>query len=133
MVESTWRAHCAIACSRAAVCVLPCHCCSYKGVWAANPRAPGAKGTSDRYIPDLVTGYPSSVKNYSTVPTAATAYRKILAAQPDHSVHIAAIGITTNMRDLVESTPDASSPLNGHDLIALKVSTMSETQVANKP
>jgi hypothetical protein len=94
---------------------------AYKGLWAANPRAPGAKGTSDRYIPDLVKGYPSPVKNYSTVPSAAAAYRKILAAQPDNSVHIAAIGITTNMRDLVASQPDSASLLNGHDLIAQKV------------
>eukprot|EP01047_Picozoa_sp_COSAG01_P065208 COSAG01_NODE_8768_length_2665_cov_25.306703_2_plen_296_part_00 len=94
---------------------------AYKGAWAENPRAPGAKGTADKYIPDLVNGFPSPVKDYSTVPTAVQAYRQVLAAQPDHSVHIAAIGITTNMRDLVQSQPDSFSPLNGHDLIAKKV------------
>lgn len=45
----------------------------------------------------------------------------MLAAQPDGSVTIASIGITTNMRDLVLSPPDAHSPLNGSELIAFKV------------
>ena len=94
---------------------------AYKGAWAKNPRAPGAKGVADKYIPDLVNGFPSPVKDYSTVPTAVETYRKVLSAQPDHSVHIAAIGITTNMRDLVQSQPDKYSSLNGHDLIAQKV------------
>jgi len=36
-------------------------------------------------------------------------------------VRIASIGITTNMRDLVQSKPDSYSPLSGADLIAQKV------------
>eukprot|EP00928_Gymnodinium_smaydae_P053663 TRINITY_DN3759_c0_g3_i3.p1 TRINITY_DN3759_c0_g3~~TRINITY_DN3759_c0_g3_i3.p1 ORF type:complete len:560 (-),score=31.26 TRINITY_DN3759_c0_g3_i3:351-1985(-) len=94
---------------------------AYKGEWAANPRAPGAKGTADRYIPDLVDNYPSPIKNYDQVHDAVSVYRKALAESPDGSVHIASIGITTNMRDLVQSKPDQYSELNGHDLIAKKV------------
>ena len=85
---------------------------AYKGAWAKNPRAPGAKGVADKYIPDLVNGFPSPVKDYSTVPTAVQAYRQVLAAQPDHSVHIAAIGITTNMRDLVQSQPELAASMH---------------------
>lgn len=135
---------------------------SYKGPWARNPNAPGAKGSADRYISDLVEHYPSPVKNYSQVrttvlrpfiiaptqclsrlrsacqrllnmldyttairaskvPDAVSVYRKALAGQADNSVAIASIGITTNMRDLVLSSPDQYSKLNGHDLVAQKV------------
>ena len=54
---------------------------AYKGPWAANPRAPGAKGTADKYVPDLVGNYPSPVKNSSQVPTATEVYRRVLAAR----------------------------------------------------
>lgn len=92
---------------------------AYKGPWARDPNA--GKGTADRYVSDLVANYPSPIKNSSQVPSAVAVYRRVLAAQPDRSVAIAAIGITTNMRDLVLSGPDASSPLNGSALIAQKV------------
>jgi hypothetical protein len=92
---------------------------AYKGAWARDPNA--GKGTADKYLSDLDGNYPSFIKNSSQVPTPAEVYRKVLAAQPDGSVHIASIGIPTNMRDLVQSGPDKYSPLNGHDLIAQKV------------
>jgi len=92
---------------------------AYKGVWARNPTA--GKGTADRYVSDLVDHYPSTIKNSSQVLDAVSAYRKVLAAQPDHSVHIASIGITTNMRDLIQSKPDRYSPLDGRALVKLKV------------
>eukprot|EP00039_Didymoeca_costata_P014589 m.237248 g.237248 ORF g.237248 m.237248 type:complete len:515 (+) comp16055_c1_seq3:155-1699(+) len=92
---------------------------AYKGVWARDPNA--GKGTADKYVSDLVANYPSPVKNYTQVMTAVQTYRKALVASPDYSVHIASIGITTNMRDLVLSPPDEFSPLNGSELVALKV------------
>lgn len=92
---------------------------AYKGPWARDPDA--GKGTADRYVSDLVANYPAGVKNSSQVPDAVSAYRQVLAAQSDHSVHIASIGITTNMRDLVESKPDQHSRLSGKELIARKV------------
>ena len=92
---------------------------AYKGVWARDPTA--GKGTADKYLSDLVDHYPGAVQNASQVLSAVEVYRKALAASPDRSVHIASIGITTNMRDLVQSLPDAHSPLSGIDLIAQKV------------
>jgi hypothetical protein len=92
---------------------------AYKGKWARDPNA--GKGTADKYLSDLVNHYPGSVKNASQVASAVDVYRRALAQSPDHSVHIASIGITTNMRDLVQSPPDAHSPLSGFDLIAQKV------------
>ena len=92
---------------------------AYKGPWAKNPTA--GKGNADRYISDLVDNYPSPIKDSSHVPTAVEVYRKALVNSPDNSVHIASIGITTNMRDLVLSPPDQYSPLNGTELISKKV------------
>jgi len=44
-----------------------------------------------------------------------------LAAAEDNSVVISSIGMTMNMRDLVQSEADQYSELSGHDLIAKKV------------
>ena len=73
---------------------------SYKGAWAKNPRAPGvssqaavcsllvirgpvltgclrrqAKGTADRYVPDLSQNYPTATKDSSQTPSAVDVYR----------------------------------------------------------
>ena len=92
---------------------------SYKGAWAQNPTA--GHGTADKYLSDLVEHYPAPIQSSSQVPTAVAVYRQALVNSPDHSVHIASIGITTNMRDLIQSPPDQYSPLNGTELVAQKV------------
>ena len=92
---------------------------AYKGQWAANPYA--GKGDADKYVSDLVDHFPSRVNTSNDVDTAVRVYRQALVESPDHSVTIASIGITTNMRDLVLSEPDDISPLSGHDLISEKV------------
>ena len=48
-------------------------------------------------------------------------YRRVLAAQPDHSVTIASIGMLTNLYLLFQSEGDEYSPLSGIDLVAQKV------------
>jgi len=55
------------------------------------------------------------------VPEAATLYRELLAAQPDGSVTVVAIGFLRNLRFLLESGPDASSALGGLELVGQKV------------
>lgn len=47
--------------------------------------------------------------------------RKLLSAQPDGSVTYVTIGHTKGLYDLLRSGPDSISPLNGQDLVRLKV------------
>jgi hypothetical protein len=89
---------------------------AYKGQFA------DSADKQDRYLDDLVTNFSGPVRTSAQLPTAVQVYRKALAAQPNRSVHIASIGITTNMRDLVQSPGDQFSPLTGSELIAQKVS-----------
>ena len=51
-------------------------------------------------------------------------YRRILAAQPDHSVDFIAIGPLNNLSDLLNSEADLYSPLSGKELIAQKVTRL---------
>ena len=54
-------------------------------------------------------------------PDVVEVYRRLLAAAPDRSVVVCTIGFLTNTRLLVESKPDAISPLSGRELVAKKV------------
>lgn len=58
------------------------------------------------------------------MPTAVEVLRKTLAGEDDNSVVISAVGMTTNMRDLIQSQGDDFSPLNGHDLVQKKVKSI---------
>jgi hypothetical protein len=52
-------------------------------------------------------------------------YRKLLAESPDRSVVIVTTGYLQNVQALMESAPDAASPLSGMDLIRKKVRLLS--------
>ena len=60
-------------------------------------------------------------RNSDDAPDANEVYRRVLAAQPDNSVVICSVGFITNMRRLLETKPDAISPLDGKSLVAKKV------------
>ena len=60
-------------------------------------------------------------RNSNEAPDANEVYRRILAAQPDQSVVVCSVGFLTNMRRLLETKPDAISPLDGKALVAKKV------------
>ncbi len=60
-------------------------------------------------------------RNSSDAPDANEVYRRVLAAQPDGSVTICSVGFLTNLRRLLETKPDAISPLDGRALVARKV------------
>lgn len=62
-----------------------------------------------------------SVADYSSLPDGWQLYRRLLAAQPDHSVRIVSIGFLTCLSQLLESAPDRYSPLNGVELVRRKV------------
>jgi inosine-uridine nucleoside N-ribohydrolase len=56
---------------------------------------------------------------------ATALLRKSLAAAADNSVVIVMVGFSTNIARLLDSTPDAHSPLPGRDLVAKKVKLLS--------
>ena len=62
-----------------------------------------------------------SIGDYSTLPDGWQLYRRLLAAQPDHSVSICSTGFTACLAQLLESVGDAYSPLSGVELVRRKV------------
>lgn len=84
-------------------------------------RNPGEAG-HDKYR-WLLEDYPGwyHFADADEAPDANGVYRRVLAAQPDHSVAICSIGFLTNMRRLLETGPDEHSPLDGRALVAQKV------------
>lgn len=74
-----------------------------------------------RYTKALSKAFPHRIKEYNDANDATQLYRRLLASQPDSSVTIVTIGHLTNLRHLIESTPDAISELSGLELIEKKV------------
>jgi enterochelin esterase family protein len=66
-------------------------------------------------------------------PDAVAVLREVLASRPDHSVVIAQVGFSTNLVRLLDSPPDAISPLCGRDLAAQKVRLLSVMAGAFQP
>ncbi len=62
-----------------------------------------------------------SVSDYSQLPDGWQLYRRLLAAQPDHSVSIVSIGFVTCLAQLLTSEADEYSPLSGVELVRRKV------------
>lgn len=59
--------------------------------------------------------------------TACELYRKLLAEAEDESVVIVCIGMYTNLGLLLDSAPDAYSPLTGRELVSRKVKRLEAT------
>lgn len=74
-----------------------------------------------KYTSNLRDEFPHTAKPDDQMPKAVDVYRQTLAAQPDGSVKIVSVGMLINLRNLLESPPDAASPLNGIDLVKQKV------------
>ncbi len=73
------------------------------------------------YSNELAEQLPHAIRNSSQAQPAATLYRRVLAAQPDHSVTVVAIGGDTNLAGLLRSSPGHGSSLPGRALVARKV------------
>ena len=58
---------------------------------------------------------------YSSLPDGWQLYRRLLAAQPDHSVSIVCVGFVTCLAQLLTSGADAYSSLSGVELVRRKV------------
>ncbi len=83
------------------------------------------KGSPDFTAPNnwndtIVNAYAPELRN-KDYPSAVSVYRKVLAAQPDNSVTMLTVGFLSNISDLLNSTPDEYSALNGVDLVKIKV------------
>jgi purine nucleosidase len=83
-------------------------------------QGPGYDADS-KYTAGLRDEFPHTAKPDDQMPKAVDVYRKTLAAQPDGSVKIVSVGMLINLRNLLESGPDAASPLKGADLVKKKV------------
>jgi hypothetical protein len=76
---------------------------------------------SSKYARLIAQEYPHSLQSAASLPDAALLYRKILARQPDGSVVMISIGTLTNLRNLLQTPADESSPLSGVELVKQKV------------
>jgi purine nucleosidase len=85
--------------------------------------APGAASaeTESRYAEAVARAFPHRLAKSSDAPDAAALYRRVLAGQPDGSVVLVSVGFLTNLRDLLDTTADAASPLSGEELVRRKV------------
>jgi len=92
---------------------------------------PGKTPEPGKFLPmaaEKVNGsfrYPHDLLINNDAPEAVGLLRKLLAAEPDRSVTIAQVGFSTNLARLLDSKPDASSPLSGSDLVKRKVKELS--------
>ena len=62
-----------------------------------------------------------SVGDYTQLPDGWQLYRRLLSAQPDHSVSIVSTGFVTTLAHLLQSEGDEYSSLNGVELVRRKV------------
>ncbi len=73
------------------------------------------------YPVEIAKNFPHRFPSSIDYPDAVALYRQVLAAQPDGSVVIVAVGPLRNLGNLLKSRPDAASPLDGPALVARKV------------
>lgn len=100
---------------------------------------PGKTPEPGKFLPlagEKVNGtfrYPHKLLRNQDAPEAVALIRKLLAAEPDGSVSMVQVGFSTNLARLIDSGPDASSPLRGLDLIKSKVKVLSIMAGAFQP
>jgi len=69
--------------------------------------------------------YPHDLHNGADAPEAVGLLRRILSEQPDRSVVFIVVGFATNIARLLDSPPDAYSPLPGRELVERKCRLLS--------
>lgn len=69
----------------------------------------------------LLHRFDPELRNKTNYPSAVDVYRQVLAEAEDHSITIVTVGFTTNLADLLDSSPDDYSNLSGIDLVRQKV------------
>src|SRR5207247_2265811 len=88
----------------------------YKGTALAEVASPYARVVAERC--------PNDIGPAERVPDALRVYRRALAAQPDGTVTMIAVGPMNNLVDLLHSPPDDDSPLAGRELVRRKVAAL---------
>jgi purine nucleosidase len=84
-------------------------------------QGPGYSPSQSAYTAKLRDEFPHSAKPDDQEPSAVDVYRRTLAAEPDGGITVVSVGFLVNLRNLLESKPDAISPLPGIDLVRQKV------------
>lgn len=74
-----------------------------------------------KYTKNIAQEFDHQLTGYEAAEDATYLYRKLLAGQPDLSVTIITVGHLTNLRNLLESSPDENSKLAGRELVQQKV------------
>lgn len=69
--------------------------------------------------------FPHQRTDGKSAPPAVSVLRAALASQPDGSVVVVQVGFATNLARLLDSPPDAHSPLSGEALVRRKVKRLS--------
>jgi len=77
--------------------------------------------TPSKYAEPVAKAFPHDLQRSSDAPEAAGLFRRILSQQPDASVTIVTVGFLTNLKNLLDSRPDAHSRLDGEALVKQKV------------
>jgi len=80
----------------------------------------GGGGRRSRYARAVAEACPHDLASYADAEDAVHLYRRVLAAQPDGSVVIVTVSHLTSLARLLDSGPDAISPLSGIDLVKRK-------------
>lgn len=107
--------------------------------WYGYPDIPLARSTTpvrNEEAPDYTaavcamtdsTGAPAFArsKRPQQIEQPVVLYRRILAAQSDHSVTVLSLGFATELAKLLDSPADSLSPLTGRELVARKVRLLS--------
>jgi hypothetical protein len=73
------------------------------------------------YTEAVANRYSSMIAEDHKVWNSGVLYRHLLSQSEDHSVVIIAVGLLTALKALLDSPPDNLSPLDGLDLVKLKV------------
>ncbi len=76
------------------------------------------------YSDVLAATLPHAIQDSSQAQPAVPLFRRTLAAQPNHSVTVVAIGGDTNLAGLLRSGPGDGSPLPGRTLVEKKVTQL---------
>jgi inosine-uridine nucleoside N-ribohydrolase len=96
-----------------------------KGSGVTPKDSPMIQVPAQRKRPDGSWVYPRRIGSGAEAPDSVAVLRRALAAEQDGSVVIVQVGFSTNLARLLDSVPDAASPLAGRELAARKVKLLS--------